>query len=89
MDWIGARGRNRTRDIFITSEVLYQLSYSGGGTILGRRVSRPRAWESAQAYKAIFEEPSTREHMAACAAIATGFDPHLYTVESIHQAPNV
>ena len=25
----GARGRNRTRDIFITSEVLYQLSYSG------------------------------------------------------------
>jgi hypothetical protein len=32
----GARGRNRTRDIFITSEVLYQLSYSGGGTILGR-----------------------------------------------------
>ena len=30
----GARGRNRTRDIFITSEVLYQLSYSGGGTIL-------------------------------------------------------
>jgi hypothetical protein len=32
----GARGRNRTRDIFITSEVLYQLSYSGGQTILGR-----------------------------------------------------
>jgi hypothetical protein len=31
----GARGRNRTRDIFITSEVLYQLSYSGGITILG------------------------------------------------------
>jgi hypothetical protein len=33
----GARGRNRTRDIFITSEVLYQLSYSGGKAILGRR----------------------------------------------------
>ena len=32
----GARGRNRTRDIFITSEVLYQLSYSGGRPILGR-----------------------------------------------------
>jgi hypothetical protein len=25
---------NRTRDIFITSEVLYQLSYSGGPSIL-------------------------------------------------------
>ncbi len=25
----GARDRNRTRDILITSEVLYQLSYSG------------------------------------------------------------
>jgi hypothetical protein len=34
----GARGRNRTRDIFITSEVLYQLSYSGGTPILGRLV---------------------------------------------------
>jgi hypothetical protein len=32
----GARGRNRTRDIFITSEVLYQLSYSGGSASLGR-----------------------------------------------------
>jgi len=55
----------------------------------GTRVVNYAQWESAQAYKAIFEEPSTREHMAACAAIATGFDPHLYTVDSIHQAPNV
>jgi hypothetical protein len=31
-----ARGRSRTRDIFITSEVLYQLSYSGENPILGR-----------------------------------------------------
>jgi hypothetical protein len=31
---VRARGRNRTRDIFITSEVLYQLSYSGGRPIL-------------------------------------------------------
>jgi hypothetical protein len=28
-------------------------------------------------------------HMGACAAIATGFEPHLYTVESVHLAPNV
>ncbi len=25
----GARGEDRTRDLFVTSEVLYQLSYSG------------------------------------------------------------
>ena len=37
MEADGARGRNRTRDIFITSEVLYQLSYSGGRPSLGSR----------------------------------------------------
>jgi hypothetical protein len=30
-----------------------------------------------------------RAHMEVCAGVATSFEPHLYTVESVHQAPNV
>jgi hypothetical protein len=34
------------------------------------------------------DNPAAREHMDKCAAeIATSFDPHLYTVESVHHAP--
>jgi hypothetical protein len=30
-------------------------------------------------------DPTAREHMATAAALASSFDPHLYTVESVHQ----
>ena len=53
------------------------------------RVVNYAQWQSAEAYKAVFEDANTRKHMGACAAIATGFEPHLYTVESVHLAPNV
>jgi quinol monooxygenase YgiN len=55
----------------------------------GTRVVNYAQWQSAQAYQAIFEDPSVRAHMEVCAAVATSFEPHLYTVESVHQAPNV
>jgi heme-degrading monooxygenase HmoA len=55
----------------------------------GTRVVNYAQWQSAEAYKAVFEDASTREHMGACAAIATSFEPHLYTVESVQLAPNV
>jgi quinol monooxygenase YgiN len=55
----------------------------------GTRVLNYAQWQSAQAYQAIFEDPSVRAHMEVCAAVATSFEPHLYTVESVHQAPNV
>lgn len=53
------------------------------------RVVNYAQWQSAEAYKAMFKDANTRAHMGACAAIATGFEPHLYTVESVHQASNV
>jgi heme-degrading monooxygenase HmoA len=55
----------------------------------GTRVVNYAQWQSAEAYAAVFEDPNTREHMGLCAAIATGFEPHLYTVDSVHLAPNV
>jgi hypothetical protein len=30
-------------------------------------------------------DPTAREHMAPAAALASSFDPHLYTVESVHE----
>jgi heme-degrading monooxygenase HmoA len=54
----------------------------------GTRVVNYAQWQSAQAYQAVFNDPNAREHMGACAAIAAGFEPHLYTVESVHEAPN-
>jgi quinol monooxygenase YgiN len=55
----------------------------------GTRVVNYAQWQSAQAYQAVFEDPSVRAHMEVCAGVATSFEPHLYTVESVHQAPNV
>jgi quinol monooxygenase YgiN len=54
----------------------------------GTRVVNYAQWQSAEAYQAMFEDPKTRGHMEVCAAVATGFEPHLYTVESVHHAPN-
>ena len=54
----------------------------------GTRVVNYAQWQSAEAYQAMFGDPGAREHMGRCAAIATSFEPHLYTVESVHHAPS-
>ena len=51
----------------------------------GTRVVNYAQWESAEAYRAMLENPMARAHMGQCAAVATSFDPHLYTVESVHE----
>ena len=50
------------------------------------RVVNYAQWDSAEAYRSMFSDPAAREHMAIAADIADGFDPHLYTVESVHAA---
>jgi quinol monooxygenase YgiN len=52
----------------------------------GTRVVNYAQWASAEAYEQMLQDPSAREHMAKAAALASGFDPHLYTVESVHTA---
>ena len=49
------------------------------------RVVNYAQWDSAEAFSAMQANPAAREHMSAAAQIARGFDPHLYTVESMHQ----
>src|SRR6476659_4952130 len=51
----------------------------------GSRVVNYAQWESAQAYSAMLANPTAREHMSQAAALAISFDPHLYTVESVHE----
>jgi quinol monooxygenase YgiN len=51
------------------------------------RVVNYAQWRDATAMQAMLQNPTAREHMAKCAELAIGFDPHLYTVESVHSAP--
>jgi heme-degrading monooxygenase HmoA len=50
----------------------------------GTRVVNYAQWQSAEAYQAMLHDPIAREHMGVCAAVATSFEPLLYTVESVH-----
>lgn len=52
----------------------------------GTRVINYAQWRSAEDFQAMLADPSAREHMSRCADLATSFDPHIYTVESVHQA---
>lgn len=49
------------------------------------RVVNYAQWESPQAYQAMLTDETAREHMSKAAALASGFDPHLYSVESVHE----
>jgi quinol monooxygenase YgiN len=51
----------------------------------GTRVVNYAQWDSAEAYRAMLEDPTTQQHMREAAALAISFDPHLYTVESVHE----
>ncbi|WP_428342862.1 antibiotic biosynthesis monooxygenase family protein [Mycobacterium sp.] len=52
----------------------------------GTRVVNYAQWRSAEAMHAMQQNPVAREHMVKCADVADGFEPHLYTVESVHEA---
>ncbi len=51
----------------------------------GTRVVNYAQWDSAEAYRAMLADATTRQHMDDAAALAISFDPHLYTVESVHE----
>jgi quinol monooxygenase YgiN len=51
----------------------------------GTRVVNYAQWDSEEAFHAMLADPTTQQHMADAAALAISFDPHLYTVESVHE----
>ena len=50
----------------------------------GTRVVNYAQWQSADAFHAMLGNPTAQEHMRQAAAVADQYDPHLYTVESVH-----
>jgi quinol monooxygenase YgiN len=50
----------------------------------GTRVVNYAQWASVADFEAMQQNPNAREHMGTAAALATSFDPHFYTVESVH-----
>ena len=52
----------------------------------GTRVVNYAQWRSAEAFQAMLQDTTAQQHMAQCAELAIGYDPHLYTVESVHTA---
>ena len=53
----------------------------------GTRVVNYAQWRNADALQAMRSNPTAQEHMTRCADLADRFEPHLYTVESVHSAP--
>jgi antibiotic biosynthesis monooxygenase (ABM) superfamily enzyme len=53
---------------------------SGDGT----RVVNYAQWQSADEFHAMLDDPTAQQHMRQAADIADQYDPHLYTVESVH-----
>jgi heme-degrading monooxygenase HmoA len=52
----------------------------------GTRVVNYAQWTSAAAFQAMLADPVAREHMRRAQEICESSDPHLYTVESVHEA---
>jgi len=52
----------------------------------GTRVVNYAQWRDAAAMQAMQQNTTARQHMVRCADVADGFEPHLYTVESVHEA---
>ena len=49
------------------------------------RVVNYAQWQNAEALAAMQKDPAAQVHMRQAAELAEGFDPHLYTVESVHE----
>ena len=52
----------------------------------GTRVVNYAQWRSAEAFQAMLQNNTAQQHMALCADLASSYDPHLYTVESVNTA---
>ncbi|MDI3405015.1 antibiotic biosynthesis monooxygenase family protein [Streptomyces cavernicola] len=50
----------------------------------GTRVVNYAQWESESAFRAMLDDPGAQVHMRQAAAVAEHFDPHLYSVASVH-----
>jgi quinol monooxygenase YgiN len=72
----------------VTETVMRHVDGFGSASIHlssdGTRVVNYAQWDSREAYLDMLSDPVAREHMGRAADLAVSFDPHLYTVESVH-----
>lgn len=52
----------------------------------GTRVVNYAQWRSEADFQAMLADPTAREHMAQCTALANSVTPHLYEVAAVHHA---
>ncbi|OLR92498.1 antibiotic biosynthesis monooxygenase family protein [Actinokineospora bangkokensis] len=52
----------------------------------GTKVINYAQWATPDAYQAVFTDDRAKAHMGRAAALAEGFEPNLYTVESVHHS---
>ncbi len=53
----------------------------------GTRVTNYAQWRSQSDFEAMLHHPEAMPHMREASQIATKFEPHLYTVVSVDEAP--
>lgn len=66
----------RHRDGFVTANIHASTD--------GIRVVNYAQWRDEAAFRAMLADPEAQVHMTQAAKIAESFEPHLYTVESVH-----
>jgi heme-degrading monooxygenase HmoA len=49
------------------------------------RVVNYAQWDTTEAFQAMQTNEAARDHMTKAAELSSSFDPHLYTVESVHE----
>ena len=52
----------------------------------GAKVVNYAQWESEEAFRAMLASPAAQAHMGQAAELADAYEPHLYTVESVHHS---
>jgi heme-degrading monooxygenase HmoA len=52
----------------------------------GATVVNYAQWESEEAFHAMLASPQAQAHMGRAAELADAYEPHLYTVESVHHS---
>jgi len=61
------------------------ISTAVHASIDGTRVANYAQWETEAHLRAVLADPTSREQLDGARKLAEGFEPNIYTVESVHQ----
>ena len=90
---VAPEDQRRLLDVLVeaTESVMYKLpgfiSANLHKSLDGTRIVNYAQWRSREAFEAMLENPEARAHMEEAGKIAQKFEPHLYEVSFIDEAP--